>query len=389
MAMLKPAPHTLTADHHSQRKELYALCAAFFVLGACFATWASRIPAIRDSAQLVPATLGYVLLARGFSTVVVMPAVAKAIQYFGARPVAFSAGLMIIGSLIPLTLVNNWLALSGVMLVTGAGFSAYNVSINALGSDMESMSGRSHMSKMHSWFGVGNLGGALVGTGLAGLDVSAFLHFSIMTGLLILVLIFSFRNIPDREPDEAAKAAKLSWPNGPLIWLGMIVFMAASIEASVNNWVALFFTDRLGVEGGMAPLGYASFAGSLLMVRLIGDRLKMKFGARKLLIGGSFLATGGMVLALSTFSIPVVVTGFFACGAGVALTFPMVFSAAGKQSAMALASVATFGYLGGMISQPLMGTIVSNFELIGGFTFIGVMMLSVSFFTWKADLLKS
>lgn len=379
---------TAAPDTRHYKIEILALYGAFIVLGGSFSTWASRIPAIRESAMLIPATLGYVLLIRGVGTIVAMPGVAKGIHIIGAKKLAFISGLVIILSLIPLTLSANWVVLAIFMLITGAASSTYNVSINAMGAEIEKRSGRSHMSRMHSWYGVGNLGGALLGTAAASLGITAFWHFSGMTIFLLLILLLSFYFIPETKEEDQLESATLKWPSGNLIWLGIVVFMAASIEVSVNNWVALFYTDHVGVGDGIAPVGYAAFAGALLFMRLIGDRLKMKFGAQKLLMAGSILATGGLLLSLLSQNLVLITGGFWIAGAGVALNFPMVFSAAGKQGAMALASVATFAYLGAMISQPLMGWVVSLFELGGGFLMITLFTLSVFFLSARSSLLK-
>ncbi|MEX2605124.1 MAG: MFS transporter [Gracilimonas sp.] len=385
--MQQNSTQTLSAPAISPKQQLIATCAAFFILGAAFATWASRIPAIRDISMLTPVTLGYVLLGKGIGTVIIMPAVTAAIHRFGAKKTAFSFGLVVILTLIFMAVSPSWQILAVVLFVAGASASGYNISINALGAKIEARTGRSHMSTIHSWFGVGNFAGALIGTGLASQQFTAASHFWGMSLLLIIVLMVIYKYLPDDEPNRDAVRAGFKIPHGGLIWLGAICFLAASIEESINNWVALFFTDHIGTSAGLAPVGYAAYAGSLLLMRLIGDRLKPRFGAKTLLTVGSIIAACGIILAILSTNVWVAALGFVAAGAGVALTFPMVFSAAGKEGAVALASVATMGYIGGMASQPLMGFLVDNFEISGGFTFIVICMLIIAAGSWKANLL--
>jgi sugar phosphate permease len=76
-----------------------------------------------------------------------------------------------------------------------------------------------------------------------------------------------------------------------------------------------------------------------------------------------------------------------ATGAGVALSFPMLFSAAGKEGAIALTTVASFGYVGGMVSQPIMGWVVETFDLAGGFLFVAAVTLIIGILASKARLL--
>lgn len=370
------------------RQQLIATCAAFFILGAAFATWASRIPAIRDIASLTPITLGYVLLGKGIGMVIVMPLVTMAINKFGAKKAAFSFGLFVVGTLIFMAISPTWQMLSFVLFISGAASSGYNISINALGSIIEAETGRSHMSTIHSWFGVGNFAGALMGTLLAAKGFEAVTHFWGMAAILILVLSFLYRYLPEDEPDHEAQNRGFKMPDGGLLWLGVILFLAASVEESINNWVALFFTDHIGTTDGVAPVGYAAYAGSLLLMRLFGDRLKPRFGSRTLLATGSSIAALGILVAILSPNAIIATLGFIAVGGGVALTFPMVFSAAGREGAVALASVATIGAIGGMASQPLMGVLVENFQLTGGFLFIVVCLLLIAYASWKAKLLR-
>lgn len=370
------------------KQQLIAICAAFFILGAAFATWASRIPAIRDISELTPITLGYVLLGKGIGMVVIMPLVTMSIHRIGARKSALAYGLIVTGTLLFMVISPNWETLSIVLLVAGAGASGYNISINALGAKIEADTGKSHMSTIHSWFGVGNFAGALTGTWLAAQQIPVLLHFWGMSALLLVVLMFIYKYLPEDIPDPDKNKIGFKIPHGSLIWLGVICFLAASIEESINNWVALFFTDYIGTTDGLAPIGFAAYAGSMLLMRLVGDRLKPRFGAKALLMAGSMVAAGGIMVAIFSQNIFAGTVGFIAAGAGVALTFPMVFSAAGKEGAVALASVATMGYIGGMVSQPFMGFLVDKVELSGGFIFVSVCAIGVALASWRARLLN-
>ena len=83
----------------------------------------------------------------------------------------------------------------------------------------------------------------------------------------------------------------------------------------------------------------------------------------------------------------VAIIGMIATGAGVSLSFPMLFSAAGKEGAIALTTVASFGYVGGMISQPVMGWVVERYELAGGFLFIADTTVIIGILASRARLL--
>lgn len=377
-----------TEQLRNSDKELYAVCLALSILGLAFSSWAARVPDIRDASLLTAATLGYALLMRGGGTLIMMPIVATSINRFGAKKTALVCGLMVAASLVPLSLMPDWISLGILLIVIGASSSGLNISANALGSKVESDTGTSRMSKIHSWFGIGNLSGALIGLLMVRFDVSVFVHYSGMTLLILLILGIIYPNLPNDAPDPGAQRPKFRWPHGGLIAIGIICFLAATVESSVNNWIGLFFADHLNVKDGYEAVGYSVFAGTLLGMRIIGDRLKNRFGARNLLFTGGLSATAGLFIAIFAPNLIIAAIGIGIAGAGVALNFPMVFSAAGREGAIALTSVATFGYIGGMVSQPVVGLIVEEFELVGGFIFIALCAFCVALLAYRARLLK-
>ena len=388
--MPSPEIHsTKTAEYSKHKRELYAVCVSLSVLGLSFSSWASRVPDIRDVAVLTAATLGYALMMRGIGTVTMMPIVALSINKFGAKKTALATGLVVASSLIPITLMKNWLSLGFLLMIVGACSSSYNISVNALGSIVETETGKSHMSKIHSWFGIGNLVGAIFGTFMVRFGVNPTIHFSIITLFILVIIGSAYRFLPEDAPTPDTVRTGFKWPHGGLIALGIICFLAATIEGSINNWVNLFFTDHIKVFAGYEAVGYTIFAGSLLGMRIIGDNLKTKYGARNLLITGSLSAAFGIGIAILAPNMIVAMIGVFIAGAGVALNFPMIFSAAGKEGAIALTTVATFGSVAGMVSQPIMGAIVERFELTGGFLFLAICMVMVAILASRARLLRA
>jgi len=370
----------------THKKSILAVSFALFNLGLAFATWASRVPDVRDTALLTATTLGYVLLFRGMGTVIMMPIIAWALNHFGPKRVALFMGTFVAITLFPIALMKSWFALALLMTTVGLCSSGFNISVNALGSVVESETGQSHMSKIHSWFGVGTVVGALIGTLTTRFSWSAMAHFGLVSSLILLVLLFVARYLPNDESFTRQKSG-FQWPHGGLIALGIITFLAATIETSIMNWASLFFTDHIQASADWAPLGYTVFAGALLVMRVFGDRLKTHFGARNLLVGGALSTIIGLIMAVFAPNFIIAILGMVFTGAGVSLSFPMLFSAAGREGAIALTSVASFGYVGGMVSQPVMGWVVETFELSGGFLFIAGVTVVIGYLASKARLL--
>ena len=133
----------------------------FLLLGVVFATWAARIPAIRDHLQLDAATLALVLLCGGIGAVGSFPLAAWITGHYGARHSTLYAGLALLVSLPLLGLAPNVASLMLICTLYGAASSCFDVAINALGAQAERDAGRPIMSMLHGWFCVGTFSGAL------------------------------------------------------------------------------------------------------------------------------------------------------------------------------------------------------------------------------------
>ena len=365
-----------------------ALPALFLVLGLAYATWTARIPALRDALDLGPGQLGLVLLGSGIGAVASFPLAAWLIGHYGARRSAWRAGLALLLALPCIALAPSMAWLIAVMLALGAASSCFDVALNALGANAEKAAGRSIMSRLHAWFCVGTLSGALLGGTLAALALTPLTHFSLIALALALPLWLACRALPADRPDPVTGHTYMSLPHGPLVALGIIGFCGAMLEGSIAEWSGVFMKDRLGVGDGAAPLAFAAFTGTMLAVRLVADRLKDRFSARRVVAYGSWLAALGIFVAVLSPWLALTLCGFAIAGGGVAAVFPFVFSAAGRHGALALAGVATMSYSGGLIGPPWIGFLAHSFGLQTALTFIGFLSIGVALAAGRTRLLE-
>lgn len=355
-----------------------ALPGLFLILGVMYATWAARIPALCDIYALTPAMLGGVLLGGGIGSVASFPLAAWLVGRYGARHAAWASGLamLLVQPLLPL-LPGAVLLTIGVVLRSSAS-SCFNVAINALGAEAEREAGKSIMSGLHAWFCLGAFIGALGGSAAAGIDLSIETHFLISSLLLLAALHMAIRHTPSDAPDPNIARKRFELPHGSLVWLGALVLLGSITEGSSSSWIALYLRNHLHASAGIAPLGYATYAGAMLASRLLGDYLKERYGARRVLSAGNFMACCGFMVAVFAPNITVAILGFTAVGLGIAMLFPYVFSAAGREGATSLAAVATMGYGGSLLGPPLMGNLVQRFGLPGGMQFLALITFTVA-----------
>jgi len=271
----------------------------------------------------------------------------------------------------------------------GAASSCFDVGINALGAHAERLAGRSIMSMLHAWFCVGTLSAALAGGGIAALGVSPFAHYAGVALALAVLLRLALQALPPDAPPARTPVDKLfAVPRGPVLALGLIGFCGAMAEGSVADWSGVFMKDVLHVGDGMAPMGFAGFAAFMLLARLSGDRLKDRFGARRVVSRGAVLAAAGVLLAVLAVNVPLTVVGFALAGAGLAAVFPFVFSAAGRHGPTALAGVATLGYSGSLLGPPVIGFVSHGWGMRAGLAVLCLLSLGICLAAWRARWLE-
>jgi MFS family permease len=382
------AGHFSRSDSRLQRAAAPLL---FLLLGAVFATWAARIPAIRDALQLNAAQLGVVLLCGGIGAVLSFPLAAGLVGHFGARRAAWYAGLWLLLMVPALAWSPSAGTLMAAMTGLGAAASCFDVAINAVGAAAEKAAGRSIMSRLHAWFCVGMLAGSLFGSAMAAAGIAPALHFGAVALMLAVPLALGYAALPADRPGRAAASAskkRFAMPHGPLVALGVICFCGAMAEGSITDWSGVFMKDQLHTGEGVAPLAFAAFSALMLAARLVGDRLKDRFGARLLVGAGAALAGCGMLLALLAIGVAPTIAGFALAGAGLAGVFPFVFSAAGRHGPTALAAVASMGYSGGLFGPPVIGFIAQGFGMQAALGFIGLLCLAIAVAAWRARWLE-
>ena len=356
----------------------FAIPLFFLLLGIVFATWAARIPAIRDHLQLDAATLALVLLCGGIGAVGSFPLAAWITGHYGARHSTLYAGLALLVSLPLLGLAPGLASLMLICTLYGAASSCFDVAINALGAQAERDAGRPIMSMLHGWFCVGTFSGALIASAVAGLGIAPVWHFLLVAALFLYPLYAAYVALPDDRPEHDPQRKLFAVPHGHLVVLGVIAFCGAIVEGSVADWSGIYMKDHIGASDGSTPLAYAAFAGMMLIMRMVGDSLKARYDARRVVWIGTLVASAGIALAVVAPGMAVAILGFAIAGTGVAAVFPFVFSAAGRHGSTALAAVATLGYSGSLIGPPVFGFLAHGWGLQAALALLGVLCLAMA-----------
>lgn len=382
-----------------------ALCAVFAAHGFIFATWAVRVPAVKEQAGASPAALGLALLGLSAGAVATMLAAGALCRRFGSpQTTAVSCALLSATLALP-ALARSAVALGLLLAVFGAAYGCLNVAMNSVAVDVVAVLRRPVMPAFHAAWSFGGLAGAglggllapqlspephLVLIALAGLLVSVVAGHTLLTRASFLRDTAVAAAPPGTSAADAGPAGGsfLAWrralETGRTVGLfGLIALCAAYDEGGIGDWGALHLRQDLGASAGLAAAGYAAFALAEACGRLSGTALLERLGRTPVLVAGGLTACGGMFLASLASVTWLALAGFAATGLGLANLFPTVIARAGLlagSSGVALTSM--LGYTGFLLGPPAIGFLASQAGLRTGLitlAFFGLTAAAIAY----------
>jgi hypothetical protein len=311
-------------------------------------------------------TLGIALLCLSLGALVCMRFTGAWCARFGAGPVSAGAAIAVSAAALLPGLVYSVPALCIALFVFGAATGMVNVAANAVGVQVEASVGRPILSGLHAGFSLGGLGGALVGgAASAMLGVGSHLALVAAAGLFVsawaLPPLLGAGRCTAAPPSQRPSGEGTRKPTAVLVVLGAIAGCTAFGEGALTDWGALLLREHLGAPATVAAAGYAGFSLAMATGRLVGGRLVLALGERRLLVGGAVLAAAGAVAAVTTDSLAVALGGFVVVGLGLANVFPLAIARAGLLGgARGIALATTVGYTGLLGGPPAIGLLAES-----------------------------
>lgn len=333
----------------------------FFINGALFATWASRIPALSDRVGATTGALGLALLAPALGAIIAMPLVGRLLPGRSSRTFCLvSVVALMVAVLLP-GLAPSIPALAAGLLVVGLSSSTMDLAMNAQGVSVERRMRRPILSSLHAAFSFGGFAGAGLGALAAALAVAPLPHFAFAALLFGIPGLIAIRPMLREDEDADAHAPAMSWRRLPsrLALLGLACFFCLMAEGGSSDWSAKLIRDELAGSAAIGAVTYAVFSIAMGTGRLIADPLWQRWGSVGLLRRSGALAAVGFAAGLTIGTIGSALVGFAALGLGLAGVVPTLFRAGADQPGVstgpALAAVSSLGYLGFVAGPPLIG----------------------------------
>jgi MFS family permease len=383
--MTTPAGHDdellgTSAPAHVSRvveKASIAVFVVFFLNGFNFASWAARLPAIRDGLGFDPAQMGLLLLVGAVGSLVALPLSGMVIERLGARRTVLAFAILNGSGLV---VASIGVALGEVAVVAlglvlfGVGTGVWDASMNVEGAVVEQHLGRTIMPRYHAGFSFGTVAAAGIAAVAAWLHVPVIVHIPIAVVLSVVGVAFAVRAFlpaadepdlrhPADRPEKGARGALAAWLEPRTLLIGLVVLAAALTEGSANDWVSLAVVDGFDVPHALGALTFAIFVTAMTGMRWFGTTLLDRYGRVAILRLCAALSIVGLVTFALAGHLWLAVVGIVAWGAGAALGFPVGMSAAADdpiRAAARVSVVSTIGYSAFLAGPPLIGLLAQH-----------------------------
>lgn len=404
--------------------------------GLVFATWVSRIPAIRDDLGLTPGQVGLMLLCMSLGSFVSVAASGLIVLRLGSKLTSrFGALIQTVGVIVVglgATVFSQTLVVGVGLVIVGLGTASWNTASNIEGAAVERALGRHIMPRLHGSFSIGTVVGAGVGALAASAHVPVALHLSVvalaactavvigtshyqadkLTTTAAMVDVAEASAVPGTGPIpiitagsagttgsagtagtlSAEKAAKLAgkakiaaaWRDPRTLMLGALVLGLGLAEGAAGDWVALSMVDGHHSTAAIGAAGYGIFVSAMTIGRFAGTVVLDKYGRVVVLRVGAALAILGLGLFVFAPTAEVALAALVFWGLGSALGFPVAMSAASddpEHAAARVSVVSTVGYGAFLGGPPLLGLLAEHVGVLHSLLAVLVMLVVAFFLT--------
>ncbi|MBU4214362.1 MAG: MFS transporter [Actinobacteria bacterium] len=382
---LVPAPSPLAPAAIGRAS--WAVFAVFFLNGFNFATWASRLPAVRDGLGLQAEQMGLVLLAASIGSLASLPLSGIVVQRFGARTTitTFAAANAIGLAIAALGVQLDSVALvAGALVLFGVGTGVWDAAMNFEGAAVEQRLGRTVMPRYHAGFSFGTVIAAALAAGAAGLGVPVVVNIPVAVALSFVGVLLALRSfLPSTAVRSAAPAPQVdgaftdpalasptrsrnafaAWTESRTLLIGLVVLAAALAEGAANDWVSLAVVDGFDVSHALGAFAFGVFVTAMTATRLLGTHALDRYGRVAVLRASAAFGLVGLAIFGLVGPLWLALVGVAVWGVGAALGFPVGMSAASDDPAHAaprLAVVSTIGYSAFLAGPPLLGLLAQH-----------------------------
>lgn len=374
-------------------KRLYRLAVGsfFFAQGLIFASWASRIPDIKQIHKLNEAELGGVLFAMPVGQMLFMALSAWLVSRVGSRMGLMLGATSYSACLVSLGFAPSTLWLCVCLVLFGMASNLCNIAVNTQAVGVERIYHRSIMASFHGIWSLAGLMGGVAGALFAGFGVSVGVHYIVVFCACVTVILLMNRSLLPRDHREPAQVfsstanARPGWferlrsTDPTILLLGLVAFGCMAAEGAMFDWSSVYYEEVIKPEPHLIRLGYIAYMATMVTGRFLADRLITHFGVIMVLRVSGLLIAAGLLLAVLIPTVSMATFGLTLVGFGTSGVVPICYSLSGKTKRMhpgvAVTVVSSIGFVGFLLCPPVIGLIAQATSLRVSFAIIAAVGL--------------
>lgn len=355
----------------------------FFLSGFCFATFASRIPTLKDFFGYNEAELGTILLFMPVSSLLGLPVSGLLVSRYDSRKPMICGLAALVAALLGIGLATSELQLIASLCLFAFSMRIMNIALNVQALALQKFFVRKINGSFHGLWSTGGIAGVGFSTFMVGIGSGVMIHFFLVSALTVVLAAVSFPYLLQNDRSTTGNRFVLGKPDPFIAYLGLLVFFAAICEGGMFDWSGIFFKDVVRVD--LFTLGYLTFMICMALSRFASDRLLDVLDVSKTYILSASLIFAGVCLAILFPAFWPSIIGFCLVGIGTAAVIPVTFMLAATSRkyspGMAISIIVSYGIAGTFIGPPLIGYLAHAIGLRFAFIVFGIagmMIIPVS-----------
>lgn len=397
----------LQATSYSKLRIRIAVFALFVAQGLCFASWASRLPDIKEDFDVESLLhFGFLLFLIPIGKFIAIPTVGFLLPRIGSKKTVLISILGFALSLFMVSVSHNLYGLGAVLLLFGTFWNMTDISLNTQAIEIERIYGKPIIATFHASWSLAACLGALIGYAMINLNVGTFYHFLIMTIVAILLIVTNYKYLQEKSVEEKIDKSKeevkpsgkkFRLPETLLVQLGLVWLLALIVENTMFEWSDIYFQSVIKAPKTL-QVGFLVFMVMMFTGRLLTNYLyRFLDKYRVLQLAGLLIFVGFTVSSIfidysDSVVIKVIINsaGFMLIGLGISCVVPTLYSIVGEKAqtpvGTALTIMSSISFVGPLVAPVLVGGISNRYNLELAYLavgLIGLCIIGLTFFRKK------
>jgi len=229
------------------RQRLF-LSSFFFLAGFCFASWTARIPTIKANFHYNEAELGTILLFMPISSLIGLPFSGWLVSKYDSRIPLTGSFLLLSVAILGIGLASSTPLLVASVSLLAFSFRIVNISLNTQAIHLQKQFDRKINGSFHGLWSTGGIAGVAFTTVLVALDVSMDVHLSFVCLIIFALTLYGQRFLLRNDRAATGNKLILGKPDPYIVYLGLMVFLAAICEGGMFDWGGVYFNEVVGLS---------------------------------------------------------------------------------------------------------------------------------------------